>query len=64
MDKCRLIHTHGIISDFQKLSNDSYFIGGIFANASLKILAELLHRLWSVINRDSPEGKAQYCCLC
>lgn len=45
------------------LPNDSYFIGSVFAGASLKICAGLLHRLWPVINKNSPEGRAHRCYL-
>lgn len=45
------------------LPNDSYFIGSVFASASLKICAGPLHRLWSVINKNSPEGRAHRCYL-
>lgn len=43
--------------------NDSYFIGSAFAGASLKICAGLLHRLWPVINKNSPKGRAHRCYL-
>lgn len=45
------------------LPNDSYFIGSVFAGASLKICAGLLHRLWPVINKNSPTGRAHRCYL-
>lgn len=47
----------------ETLPNDSYFIGSIFAGASLKICAGLLRRLWLVINKNPPEATAHRCCL-
>lgn len=62
-DPCCLIHTQNYFTFPATLPNDSYFIGSIFASASLKICAGLLHRLWLVINKNPPKAKAHRCCL-
>ena len=56
-DTCCLIRTQNYFTFPATLPNDSYFIGSIFASASLKICAGLLLRLWLVINKNPPRPR-------